>query len=619
MIKITLDLMNTTFEKYKSELDKRNTNISILKATNQKQDPEADDVDRIAGLYGIFISYYFTINQQVDVKKMVEDTKEDEDLINHCSEENYRRIVKAMEENRMSTIYLDKTLIKLYNAFIKFFNSQQIIHLINIFIGNLIINHRMNVMPEGQLSNLTIEVNGKVGCIFANEVDSVKAYDTGTLAIINTINQYIDDFRSNHRRVTNMANTYNLVHNALDHNIDIPIMTIPEGWHTYFTDEILHNLYQIVYNNQLAKNAKLDLSLMKFSNTSNQDQLNKILHRYHLSLEMFMNKELIIKYCNIKNVGLILHELKVAGINLDYCASNGLEYVLISSTPEIVSDIMRHVANGVITKGFVESNLGIFLNVEAYSYYLNQEILIPKPLYETVSNNIAVYKAKKTDFNSEAYNEENLLMNPLIVNQTAELMTKYNVQNIEILSNPAIFDLIDLLIEKGFDVNDIDFSNIEKNDVKLIGKRIVVACLVDLSVIKGNKLTNEIVTGHRFIVGDDKLDDYIIDETESSISPDLQSILNTDNRLNIDGDSNQTETIKKLDQTIINLEGNYEFDSLIISRNKVLRNLSSIMKHNPDYSGSLLPAIIYNSFLSQDDIEIINKYLKPIVFEKDDK
>lgn len=617
MIDITLNEMQKTFEEYEIELKRKREKIDILKAANQKQSLNKDNTNQNSGLYGIFICYYFFVDQNNDIRKMIKDTKKFEDSINKCSEKSYKTLIKAIIENKMSNIFLDKSLLELYNAFSQYFSSQQIVTLIEMFIGNVFIGNVL--LAEKQSISDFSDLSSKIEHLDQKDVYYAKVYDSVITEIVDKINQYIDDYSTSLKRLKKMADIFLEAQESLEHNGEKPIVSIPDRWKSCFTDKILYYFYQIIYNNQLSKNEKLDLSLMKYSNTSDQDQINSILHKYHLSLDLFINKELIIKYCDVRNAGLILRELKTVGINLDYCLLHGLEYVLIGSKPEIVADIIRYIDNGILSKEFVENNLGIFINCDAYEHYLKQEIQFPKPKYEIISNNIGTYKANKIDFSSKSFKEKHLLNDPLIVSQIIELMSKYNLKNPEIINNLALMDIVDLLIEKDINVGDLDFGNIEEHDIKLICKRIIIAYMVDLIIIKENKLTSEIITGNRFIIGDDQLDDYISDDTSSLIPDYISSILKGDKRLAISDECLKNETITKLDQTIINEDGNYEFDKTIISRNKVLRNLSSILRSNPDYKDSLLPAIIFNSYLSTEEIESINKYLTPRVYEKDDK
>ena len=68
---------------------------------------------------------------------------------------------------------------------------------------------------------------------------------------------------------------------------------------------------------------------------------------------MFMNKELIIKYCDVSTMTPILQELKRCAVDLDMTINRGLDYVLLGSTPSIASDISRFIASKLITTQFV--------------------------------------------------------------------------------------------------------------------------------------------------------------------------------------------------------------------------------------------------------------------------
>lgn len=622
MIEETIKLLKRTFSVQYEEIKLIRSNIKILNSTSKPfNEGNHQNSNEYISSYGLFISYYSSLNHEADMKELIEKTKNEEDFVNKFKEKDYIKIIKAIKTGRMSNVYLNDKLLRMYNFLNDHLSNEEITNMIKILIGNKIAGRKKQNNEEIKKDyRMLSEINPILGLKKLDFNDEEWEYiyflDEGLEKLKNYLNHLIEKQESLSSRGRKVAIVYDETEDLLKENADIPIMSIKEQGKSCYTDEILNNLYQIILHNQAAKSSELDLSLMKLGNKSDKEQLNQIFHKYHLTLDMFMNKDFIIRHCNASDISLMMQELKLNGFDVDNSANLGLDYVLIGSDPAIVSDIMHYISASVVSLDFALKNLGIFISEEKYDYFANEGLQIPVPLYEKLIYNINIFKNQKINFKSASYNPQMLMAETEVVDKSSKLMRDYELSNFELLSNCAIFDLIDLLIEKGYDEKTFDFENIKEYDIELIRKRIMVQGMLDQNIELNGKLIKEVVTGQRFIVDDELLTDYIINESDDFISKEVLLTLSTDSRLVIDEELIQSDELDKLDHNNL-VEGNYVFDGIVISKNKVRRNLTTIMLNNPnlEIKEAMFYAIIYKSYLSSYEIDVIKSHLFPKTYQ----
>ena len=170
------------------------------------------------------------------------------------------------------------------------------------------------------------------------------------------------------------------------------------------------------------------------------------------------------------------------------------------------------------------------------------------------------------------------------------------------------FDNIDLYIEEGY--HDFIINNInllEQGD--LIPKRIHINNLVNSELVDSNSISSELVNEGSFFVTNSSLDSacgskiYVVENKE------IKNILDNSNRLSISNDTMCSDVVLKLDREYRDNDV-YSFDGIIISRNKVLRNLEALKNTNYSLYDIVLNSIIYNSILGVDDIKTITSEIK---------
>ncbi len=217
---------------------------------------------------------------------------------------------------------------------------------------------------------------------------------------------------------------------------------------------------------------------------------------------------------------------------------------------------------------------------------LSLNILTNEEIYTKVSNNIKLLPSQKN------INEKVLLLDPNYLRQALLLAKKYsldlnNEQILLSLTNKYIFDYLDILIE----LNIIDILKTDQSflngDLPNIIKRIIICQKLNIKIInKNNKLLSMIKTGNNFYLNENELDEYIENSVINFISSKTLSKLTTSQRLELANPPKELDIYEK--------NGNYLINGIIISKNKVLRNLT--------ICDSLEEAILFGSILGLNDI-----------------
>ena len=217
---------------------------------------------------------------------------------------------------------------------------------------------------------------------------------------------------------------------------------------------------------------------------------------------------------------------------------------------------------------------------------LSLNILTNEEIYTKVSNNIKLLPSQKN------INEKVLLLDPNYLRQALLLAKKYsldlnNEQILLSLTNKYIFDYLDILIE----LNIIDILKTDQSflngDLPNIIKRIIICQKLNIKIInKNNKLLSMIKTGNNFYLNENELDEYIENSVINFISSKTLSKLTTSQRLELSNPPKELDIYEK--------NGNYLINGIIISKNKVLRNLT--------ICDNLEEAILFGSILGLNDI-----------------
>ena len=368
-------------------------------------------------------------------------------------------------------------------------------------------------------------------------------------------------------------------------------------------EEVLkHN--QTFYNNATNNIAKFD------------NNLNAIfqINGYNLDNITKNNQLRLLNYGDLLNIKEILPILNKEPF---YILDNDsyLTDILICSNKNILKSIIKLIKKEYIDIKFIYNHKEILLsdNYQALTNY--------SCLNETFNNNLITFQSINFNIsNIKNSNPEMLLMDNNIRNKKLFLFKQYHINfdnqkniNYKYFTDDSIFNIIDLFIELGMsDYIKDNIENIYSNSNDII-KRIYISNMVNYNIWnEQNKLNNSIISGYLFPIKNEDLDNYIINCSNYQVNNEI--IKYFDNN-----DFNYSNIINILDNNYLNND-NYLFDDIIISRNKIIRNISSISNHttidDSIIKEILFNAIIYNSILDQDQIEIIKEEINNLFSRK---
>ncbi len=339
-----------------------------------------------------------------------------------------------------------------------------------------------------------------------------------------------------------------------------------------------------------------------------------------LSIESSKNEKVALKNCGFdiekiepKKLNFLLHYGNIKELvkiitflnKLDYClidiySDNGI-YIMVNTTSDIVNRIYNLIANKIINLNFVTNNPKIFFKKDIVNDL--------KGLYAILTANVNVLEHNYDIRNS--YANELLITNPNDLTNNINTLKKYNdYLNCSILKNAKLFDYLDLLIELGFS-NHIQngLYNITENSYNDI-KKFYVAKLMNFDC---NNL-DSILKSQEFPVANEQIDAYIINDVSDYIPKEISDILDNSPRNIIS--NNELKQFEKYSKDNLT----YDFNGILISKNKILRNLHCLENNDTQYNQDdmLFTSIIYGSILDYEQIDSLKeiiyskKYLKKI-------
>lgn len=441
------------------------------------------------------------------------------------------------------------------------------------------------------------EVKSDIAKKTANKLNRKIKEILGVEKMRNEIYKYYKDLLQNYNNfITNTKVQYyaymsllaNLQHiEKLPYTIDVSLIK-------NIDDETVFLLYQ--YATEL--NQSFSKELFRQRDCLSQDNLkNKKLQLkncgYDIDKIATDKLNFLLKYADMAELEKVLtYLISLNNSLIDIYSDNGL-YILVNTNYEMVTKINDLLTKNIINLSFLNQNPQVFFdkdiinNIEGLNSVLSNNIALLNRNYEIANNYIG----------------ELLLMDNQTLENNINTLKKYNPKfNKNILSNSKLLDCLDLFIELGFSnyIKDVNLD-IDENSF-IVFKRCYVSKLINF---QSKNLKDKIETGLNFYINDSELDEYIINNVSDYIPKDISNILdNSSQNVISDNELKQFEKYAKDNLT-------YDFNGILISKNKILRNLSCLENSNLDYcyDDLLFSAIIYGSILDYEQIEMIKNFI----------
>lgn len=377
-----------------------------------------------------------------------------------------------------------------------------------------------------------------------------------------------------------------------------------------FDDKIKYYylLYSIEHNYNLQK--KAEEKNIEFSNNS-LNKLEILFSKYGFNFNEFNEeeRESIINETNVFHVENILNSIKYS--ELSFISEYASEFVkiIIFSKPEVIKFIDHLLKNKIIDKKFIFKNIDILCPTRAFERLYNN-------INYLSSIGVNIVNIFKDDPGILLLDSEELIARTNILSEYNFKLDKEDVYNFDALNDDKMLDLLDNYIELG--LKDIILDNpkyLTSNGFDTI-KRIMICNLIGVNPInKSNKIVGSVNTGNNFYVAPGKYDNFIIDYKHDYQNHKCVDVLNNNVRNIISQSTKNRMFVKKLDELYMKDELTYVIEGVVISRNRVLRNLDVLIKHlfysDLDISDMVFQSILYN-MINNVEPEVIEKIYNAI-------
>ena len=383
----------------------------------------------------------------------------------------------------------------------------------------------------------------------------------------------------------------------------------------FISDEALkQEIIMVILEKNKQKYVDL-LEQLKTNQKSNINDLDKLLVKYNIIITDEIDKNLIATNVNLSELNEKLQCLSNKSFKLIKEDQKKLVKILLFSSVDIIRKIESWIEKDIITQEFITENVEVFINIPTENEKLELlEKMSISSKFEILNNNIELFRKNNVCLpNIKKYNIDFFLSENNEYVNTFKILSRYNLNlcdenliDFSILEKTDCLNMIDLLIEN-------DMYDYLKTHMFLVNKdrnfikRIMLLKEIGYKIFdENNSLLNIVAEDNKFYVSDESLDLYIMDDTTKH--------MNVECYFELEQNSNNIIDEQILDEPIIAiLENNfkldnyrYYFDGVIISRNKVLRYMTTLKKcvfeEEIDYNEKLISSILFNSILDEESI-----------------
>lgn len=183
-----------------------------------------------------------------------------------------------------------------------------------------------------------------------------------------------------------------------------------------------------------------------------------------------------------------------------------LLYILANANLETIKKLEELLRNNYINRDFILNNLTIYYDEEKLKVVtINIESILKEKI------NLKLIEDK-----SFLLTDNNILLRNLKLLKSVGVNLKtLKAKSLEMLSDEFLVNKIASLIELGLEkllICDPEVLNLDNNLIK----RIVIARIIGMEIVKDNKLSEQLANKNEFFVADSMLDTYLLDRDNSN-------------------------------------------------------------------------------------------------------
>lgn len=352
------------------------------------------------------------------------------------------------------------------------------------------------------------------------------------------------------------------------------ITSIPSKVMQLDDEELKKQILEKVYNNNMSIYTQIEKKYNDLSSNS-YNRYSLLLGQYGIDISKY-NIDITNDINSVKKM------LKLIS-SLDIKNPHKIVEIINTSKLEIVESI-----NNLVKKGYIDNE------------YVNNNINIFSGSYTALISNIEEFKKEGLSLSSISKFKNSLCNNPIIIKKNIAVLKEYNLfsslgdcSSSSFLNIEQLEQKIDKLLELGMEQflkDDLSLLNYENS----LYDKILLAYKLNIPIEDTNSLHN--ILSSPFVVSDDDIDTYLFNVSRKSLDS-LEDInINKTDLLELLGKKQSSENV-------------YDFDGVLISKNKVSRNLENSDDEVP--LKTFLLCMIDDKILDTDELEKITKSLYP--------
>lgn len=352
------------------------------------------------------------------------------------------------------------------------------------------------------------------------------------------------------------------------------ITTIPDEVMQLDDEELQKQILERIYNNNMSIYTQIEKKYNDLSSNS-YNKYSLLLEQYGIDISNY-NIDITNDINDVKKILKLVSSLNIK-------SPHKIVEIINTSKLEIVESI-----NNLVKKGYIDNE------------YVNNNINIFSDSYIDLISNIEEFKKEGLSLSSISKLKDSLCEDSDTIQRSIAVLKEYGLfsslgdsSSSSFLNNEQLEQKIDKLLElsmEQFLKEDLSLLNYEDS----VYDKILLAYKLNIPIEDTNSLHNILSTP--FIVSDDDIDTYLFNVSRKSLDSLEDTNINKDDLLELLEKKQSSENV-------------YDFDGVLISKNKVSRNLENSDDEIP--LKTVILCMIDDKILDTDELEKITKSLYP--------
>ena len=352
------------------------------------------------------------------------------------------------------------------------------------------------------------------------------------------------------------------------------ITTIPDEVMQLDDEELQKQILERIYNNNMSIYTQIEKKYNDLSSNS-YNKYSLLLEQYGIDISNY-NIDITNDINEVEKILKLVSSLNIK-------SPHKIVEIINTSKLEIVESI-----NNLVKKGYIDNE------------YVNNNINIFGDSYIDLISNIEEFKKERLSLSSISKLKDSLCEDSDTIQRNIAVLKEYGLfsslgdcSSSSFLNKEQLEKKIDKLLELGMEQflkEDLSLLNYEDS----VYDKILLAYKLNIPIEDTNSLHNILSTP--FIVSDDNIDTYLFNVSRKSLDSLEDTNINKDDLLELLEKKQSSENV-------------YDFDGVLISKNKVSRNLENSDDEIP--LKTVILCMIDDKILDTDELEKITKSLYP--------